>query len=97
MFLKLVKFKDGKYGIRRFDFFYFKYEFLDLQPKYEFWYYKNDLFYIRASEKTAREVMSKLKNKDKKERKEKLKGIVRWLKSTWIIEFFRKDNGKVVK
>jgi len=37
--MKIVKFKNGKYAIRKFDFFSLHYEYLDL--KHGFWWGRN--------------------------------------------------------
>jgi hypothetical protein len=36
--MKIVKFKDGKYGIRQWNWFFFRYEFKDLDPDCPRWF-----------------------------------------------------------
>lgn len=62
--MKLVKFKDSTFGIRKFS--WFKWEYFDFQNKYYWWSVEQAFkFYndTHVSEEIAREALTKLTDK----------------------------------
>lgn len=65
--MKLVKFKDGSFGVRRYNLGSFKYEFLDLQStRTEYWWTQSKRDFLnccKSDEHTARFHFNRLTDK----------------------------------
>lgn len=65
--MKIVKFKDGKFGIRRFNLF-FGYEYLDLNhDDAQYWWTRGDIFFndCKKDLPTCQKKYNQLKDKGK--------------------------------
>ena len=63
MFIRIVKFKDGKYAVRRWTFF--GYEYLDIDDA-DYWWLKNSVLH-RGTKKEAEFALERWKNRKLKE------------------------------
>ena len=64
--MKIVKFNDGKYGVRRFGFFSLGYEFLNLNDLDD-WFSKPSWITKVDTLEDAEKLVSKLKNSERKD------------------------------